>query len=50
VRHPGAVAEDVPAAVAVPGEHGGVEMEVAIEFAKASPNPDPARLTEDVYA
>lgn len=27
-----------------------VEMEVAIEFAKASPNPDPARLTEDVYA
>ena len=27
-----------------------VEMEAAIEFAKASPNPDPSRLTEDVYA
>ena len=26
------------------------EIEAAIEFAKASPDPDPARLTEDVYA
>ena len=27
-----------------------LEIEAALEFAKASPNPDPAQLTRDVYA
>jgi pyruvate dehydrogenase E1 component alpha subunit len=39
-----------PAELAAIEQAAGREIDAALEFAKASPDPDPAQLTRDVYA